>query len=1143
MRNRDDGLSCPNPRERWLMAAGPPRVNCHRDEIKDPRTVPDRTRICSPGLWPFKRYICAMLLVAACSTAPQLQRVASANSDATTAPSISIHHVPIDGNTLQITVSDGHDIRFSRLSGSPGLSGTRVSQIVQDDLGFIWFGTQYGLDRYDGYHFKVFKHEDDNPNSLGGVWVTSLFKDSAGALWIGCEHSLDKFDPATNTFTHYRVDLKQPNRPDVNVKHISQDKSGTLWLSTYDGLFSLEPSSGRITPHLHDSSNPSSLLSDEVKSTGLDRSGAFWVADGEGLEQFDTKTGIVRIRIPLREPREFSFYEDTRGVFWIVYSSGNGLAVYDRVHDRVVRYSFNAQHGPGGPLTGVVSIVEDQSGTLWFGTLADGVLKLDGDGRHFTRYRNRPAELSSLAEDRITTLYLDREGDVWTGLGATEPNFFPTQEPPFKSLPFDPDSASTLGENLVNCLYEDRKGNLWIGTTGVLKRLDRKTGQYTHFAVPPHGITSDVLAIAEDRAGNIWAGTSGQGLYRLDPATRQTKAYRNNRLDKTSLSNDVVVRLLIDHAGGLWATTRDGLNRFDPINDSFQIYRWESRAHTDIASIAEDSAGGLWFGNDTSDVLRFDPATERFLVFKSDHYLSTTAGADRVKSLHVAGPDEVWFGTVNGLFRFNPKTGSTASYREANGMPSNSVSCILGDDLGHLWVSTTQGISKFDKATGSFTNYSVADGLPGTDLTAWGACFKSRSGEMFFGGFPGATAFYPTLVSDSSYSPRVVLTRFALSRRGSDLTAQASIGRAIASTNHLILPYSDNSFLMEFSALSFQSPSTNRYRYMLQSLDATWHEARSDQRIASYTTLPPGAYQFRAQGATIRGPWSEPGVILRITILPPWWSTSWFKAILGTLLVIMGLAAYRMRMRQVTLEFSHRLEERLGERTRIARELHDTLLQSFQGVLLRFQTVSNLLPGGLSKQKLDSVIEQAAEAITEGRDAVQQLRSSQVDAGELPLAVRTLGEELAADAANRGSAVFQVEVEGEPRSLHPILRDEIYRVAGEALRNAFRHAQAHRIEVEIRYDDRQLRLRVRDDGKGIDPKAPDVRERSGHWGLHGMHERARLVGGILNVWSEANSGTEVELTVPAAKAYSTSPSRRRSRWSEKLSWKGMVRKA
>ena len=367
--------------------------------------------------------------------------------------------------------------------------------------------------------------------------------------------------------------------------------------------------------------------------------------------------------------------------------------------------------------------------------------------------------------------------------------------------------------------------------------------------------------------------------------------------------------------------------------------------------------------------------------------------------------------------------------------------------------------------------------------------------------------------------------------------------RAIGYTDAVTLSYAQNTFSFEFSALSFRSPTTNRYRYMLEGLDANWHVVGSDRRLASYTTLPAGVYTLRVQGSTSRGPWSEPGAALRIRIVPPWWGTLWFKTLVAVVVVLSVLGVYYYRVSRIARQFDMRLEERVNERTRIARDLHDTLLQSFQGVLLRFQTVSNLLPGGLSKQKLDSVIEQAAEAITEGRDAVQQLRSSQVDAGELPLAVRTLGEELAADAANRGSAVFQVEVEGEPRSLHPILRDEIYRIAGEALRNAFRHAQAHRIEVEIRYEDRQLRLRVRDDGKGIDPKARDVRERSGHWGLHGMHERARLVGGILNVWSEVNSGTEVELTVPAAKAYSTFPSRRRSWWSEKLSWKGMVRKA
>ena len=251
------------------------------------------------------------------------------------------------------------------------------------------------------------------------------------------------------------------------------------------------------------------------------------------------------------------------------------------------------------------------------------------------------------------------------------------------------------------------------------------------------------------------------------------------------------------------------------------------------------------------------------------------------------------------------------------------------------------------------------------------------------------------------------------------------------------------------------------------------------------------------------------------------------------------MALYRLRLRRFTQQYNMRLEARVAERTRIARELHDTLLQSFHGLLLRFQTVSNLLPEGPTKQKLDSAIDQAAQAITEGRDAVQQLRSSTVVTNDLALAVSALGEELAAVGTHQNSAVFRVEVEGTPRNLHPILRDEVYRIAAEAMRNAFRHAQAREIEVEIRYDERQLRLRVRDDGRGVDPKLLNGEGRPGHWGLRAMHERARLVGAHLDVWSELDSGTEVELSVPASIAYATSPAPRRS-W---LSGKGREMKS
>ena len=285
------------------------------------------------------------------------------------------------------------------------------------------------------------------------------------------------------------------------------------------------------------------------------------------------------------------------------------------------------------------------------------------------------------------------------------------------------------------------------------------------------------------------------------------------------------------------------------------------------------------------------------------------------------------------------------------------------------------------------------------------------------------------------------------------------------------------------------------------------------------------------------GVWNETGALLDFSIAPAYYQTTWFRLSCLACFALLLWALHQFRLRQQAWEFNMRLEERIGERTRIARDLHDTLLQGFHGLLLRFQTVYAMLPGRPeeAKQSLASAIDQAAETITEGRDAVQDLRSSAVESNDLAVAIRAVGEELSADGTNQIAPVFQVEVEGTPRSLHPILRDEVYRIATEALRNAFRHARARQIEVEIRYDDRQLRLSVRDDGKGIDAKVLGGDGHARHYGLPGMRERAKLIGGEMTVWSQLNSGTEVELGIPASVAYATSP--RRSWLLEKLSRK------
>jgi signal transduction histidine kinase len=343
---------------------------------------------------------------------------------------------------------------------------------------------------------------------------------------------------------------------------------------------------------------------------------------------------------------------------------------------------------------------------------------------------------------------------------------------------------------------------------------------------------------------------------------------------------------------------------------------------------------------------------------------------------------------------------------------------------------------------------------------------------------------------------------------------------------------------IDYTALSLVVPEKVRFRYKLEGRDKDWQEA-GNRRQAFYSDLPPRNYRFRVVACNNSGVWNEAGASFDFSVAPAYHQTWLFRVsgVAGFLMLLWVL--YQMRVRQVAREYSMHLEGRVSERTRIARELHDTLLQSFQGLLLRFQAATYLLPDRPeeAKRSFESAIDQAAIAITEGRDAVQGLRSSTKVTNDLAGAITTLGTELAAGESNPNAAEFHVEVEGASRDLHPILRDEVYRIAGEAVRNAFSHAQAKRIEVEIRYDERQLRLRVRDDGKGIHAQHLKESGRAGHYGLPGMRERAKLMGGKLTVWSEQDAGTEVELKMPASRAYETSSSRARSWLAEKLAGK------
>jgi signal transduction histidine kinase len=462
---------------------------------------------------------------------------------------------------------------------------------------------------------------------------------------------------------------------------------------------------------------------------------------------------------------------------------------------------------------------------------------------------------------------------------------------------------------------------------------------------------------------------------------------------------------------------------------------------------------------------------------------------------------------------------------------------MMEDDADSVWVYTACGLvrigwSELDawashpKQTIHATVFDSSDGVSSHRVTGYNSVVaKSADGKLWFvRGGGGVSVLDPHHLAFNKLPPPVHIEQ---------VTAD---GKTYDASNGLRLPAGVSDLLFDFTALSFVAPEKVRIRVKLEGQDKGWREL-VNQRHVNYTNLPPATYRFRVMACNNSGVWNEEGASLEFVIPPMWYQTNWFRVLCVVAFLALLFAAYRLRLRQLARQFNKTLEARVSERTRIARELHDTLLQSFQGLLLRFQSVLKILPERPleARQRLESALDQAAAAIAEGRNAVQGLRSSAFETNDLANGIIAIGKELTSDVSAPDSPAIAVEVEGAPRDLNPVVRDEAYRIASEALRNAFRHAQARRIAVEIRYGEGQFRLRVRDDGKGIDEET--IRQQpAGHFGLPGLRERAEIVGGRLEVWSRLDSGTQIELSIPGAIAYDVSA--RRSWLSQLLSLDG-----
>lgn len=1027
---------------------------------------------------------------------------------------------------VDVALVAGASLQYHRLHApAPPLA---LQRLAQDRYGFLWISAADGIRRYDGHGFmKV----PDGPSAtnVGHIIGQSLASDRAGRLWIGADDSLNRYDPATGSFAQFRSADEACGT--VRIAHdIIEDPEGVIWLATDDGLTALDPATAKTT--CHRPRYTPGVGETRIIAMAAMPDGSLWMTSSQGLYALDRRSGKVTRHIKLEAGPDRKFvstgfpsrpFRDSSGRLWFGLSAGGDLASVDVASGTVTVYAFRNGGLAPNASSSVLSIQEDDDRALWLGTGKLGLVKLTPDRTQAIWYQSDTDDPDGLRDDFVVGLFRDRDGRFWATTKAGAVYRFDTERPRFRAYHHQQAIAGSLGKGAVTAAHAPDPHTLWIGTDRGLNRVDRATDQATQVEQP--AFARGVSAIASDQAGQLWFGTNGNGVVRLDPGTGEFTTFTQDAANPRSLNHDRVTAVRVDRSGNVWVATDFGLSRWDPVAQAFTTFRPQPKGLVQYRSIAEDANGVLWLATASRGVHRFDPRDGTFKVFDAELRAARPPGHNRVNSVHVDRAGMVWAATFRGLGKLDPRNGTFTSYSSRAGLPADTAFGILEQDDGRLWVSTPNGLSRFDPRAGTFTNYHAADGLLTDRFANPVVATQGAGGEMFFGSHKGLVAFFPKEIVERDRPPPVFLTDFRLFGEpvppgGGPLQQPIWAADALALASRSIVSF-------DFAALNYVDPVRTRYRYRLEGFETKWNEADSARRSATYTMLPAGDYTFRVQARGPRGDWSD--AALKISIPPPWYAT-WYVRLLGAALLLTALwLAYRLRVRQLQRRFEIALYARLGERSRIARELHDTLLQTYHASLLWFRAAINILPDRPveAKQRLELALDRAEAAIIEGRDAVQGLRASTVEVNDLAEAIAAVGADLTNAHAGAGAPTIGVALDGATRNLNPLVREEAWRIASEALRNAFHHADAQHITVTLHYGARQFRLTVVDDGRGIEAATLAGQQPASHYGLPGMRERASVIGGQLEVRSTVGRGAEVELRVPARHAYEATPRTRR----------------
>jgi len=868
-------------------------------------------------------------------------------------------------------------LRFQHLSLQDGLSQNTVYSIIQDSKGFLWFGTQDGLNKFDGYNFNVFNQDPVNKNSLSGNHIHCLYEDRNDMIWIGTwSGGLNLYDPVLDKYYHFKYEngIKQTVQHNRITAIIGDKQSpdNVIWIGTDGGGFSklwYKNENQYYFEHFQNNPNNNSLSDNNVTSLLQDKNGILWIGTKNGgLNRFNPETKEFKVYTSFNNDicvdNISCLYEFSDGNLWLG-TNGLGMIKFNPQNEKCKLYK-KEQGNPNSlsdnKILCINSYSENSKKYLLIGTEGGGLNVLDVPTDSITHYKHESDNENSINHNNVNTIFHEKSGNVWFGTDASI-DIYDYHAYNFRKYKHEPGNPNSLNNEYVWAIHESSDGMLWLATDNGLNQFDRQKKIYKHWTHNPNNLKSlssnEVMAIHEDKKGHLWIGTWYGGLNKFDRKRKIFKRFQNNPNNPNSIS-DNNIRLIyedpIKNGNILWLGSNEGgLIKFDLRSESATNYLNNPNDKTSISfnsilSVFRDSENILWIGTWGGGLNKFDEKNNKFIRYQHDSKNPKSITNNTISIIYEDKNKKFWLGSHgSGLIKFDRKSETFSNFSKKDGLPNDVIYGILEDEDGYLWISTNKGISRFDpdmKDENVFKNFDVTDGLQSNEFNN-GSFFKSKSGEMFFGGVNGFNSFSLKSILENTYLPPVVFTDFKIFNKTVDVNQDSVLKKSISHTKEITLNYDQSVFSIEFSALNYTHPEKNQYAYKLIGFDQDWTRTTSDRRFVTYTNLEPGEYEFSVKASNNDGIWNKDDVSLKITILPPFWLTWWFRFTLFSILAGSILVGHTRRMNKVEKE-NIKLEAEVSNRTHELENQKNEL----QIALSQVNQLSGLLPICASCKKI-----------------------------------------------------------------------------------------------------------------------------------------------------------------------------------------------